>query len=452
MQAVVPTTPVLSKELTMDEFLCTPMGIPYADLTNATMVDVLVKYEEHQRQSKPSYTNSAVVSLIIKWQSWHNGYILMPLRVDEMFYTLFYKEVREKTEISVNTLRGYIGMMATALEWGSKNRCPVSPTYKSFHIDKEPTLKVALTSAELAHIYFFDLKSVRVPRKRTKITYTPIYHEETRTKVKRVCCWEAEKIPYQVARVAKRKVHTKHLEWKRCGKQMMRIWVNKVFYYKELEICIKTKNGNRHRVWRDKVVECKKKVKEYLRTEEPAIELVPLRADHIANLERVKDMIVFLANTMQRYSDAKRITRANFSADGMTIYVTQQKTGNKAVVNIAEDTILPKVFRQILQKYDYCAPYNKCINRFNVLSHELIGYIGGEFAEDIISIEVKRDGEIVRKQCKKGDKITSHCGRRTGITNLIEKDVQIYNIMKKSGHSNMESVQHYDLSREKINR
>ena len=49
-------------------------------------------------------------------------------------------------------------------------------------------------------------------------------------------------------------------------------------------------------------------------------------------LERVRDMFVLLCNLGQRYSDIRRISPENFERN--LFRIIQQKTGNKAVVDI----------------------------------------------------------------------------------------------------------------------
>ena len=68
-------------------------------------------------------------------------------------------------------------------------------------------------------------------------------------------------------------------------------------------------------------------------------------------LERVRDMFVLLCNLGQRYSDIRRISPENFERN--LFRIIQQKTGNKAVVDIDRYAIVPKLTYSLLKKYGY---------------------------------------------------------------------------------------------------
>lgn len=73
------------------------------------------------------------------------------------------------------------------------------------------------------------------------------------------------------------------------------------------------------------------------------------RSDYRQTMERVRDMFVLGCNLGQRHSDLVRIEPSCF--DRNIFRITQQKTGNMAVVNIDKFAVEPKTTYRILEKY-----------------------------------------------------------------------------------------------------
>ena len=100
-------------------------------------------------------------------------------------------------------------------------------------------------------------------------------------------------------------------------------------------------------------------------------------------------MFVLSCQLGQRHSDMVRIQPKNFNRNIFTI--VQQKTGRKAVVDIDKYSIDKKTTYEILEKYNYTAPFQCSINRFNILIRELLQIIG---FDDEVLLETKIRGEI----------------------------------------------------------
>lgn len=161
----------------------------------------------------------------------------------------------------------------------------------------------------------------------------------------------------------------------------------------------------------------------------------------VVRLKLVRDHFVFSCSIGQRISDSKRIDPSNFNGD---IYeVTQQKTGNRAKVNLKDCAIDYDVIKEILERYGWKAPaYNMDTNLYNKLLHLLLRVIGGPF-DKIISWENKENGVITRESAPMWQLITSHVARRTFITNEIKKGKNIIEVTRESGHTDARHLNEY---------
>lgn len=171
------------------------------------------------------------------------------------------------------------------------------------------------------------------------------------------------------------------------------------------------------------------------------INTIPCRAQHRRNLEKVRDAFVLQCNLFQRHSDMKRIDTDNFN--GHIFSCIQQKTGNKARVDIDRYSVTPKLTYQILQKYDYKFPYKGSINNYNAYLHELLRHIGGDFNEDVV-FEDRIDDEVRKVAIKKWKLCSSHTARRSAITIALQTAKTESEVRRCSGHfDKCDSFQRY---------
>ena len=168
------------------------------------------------------------------------------------------------------------------------------------------------------------------------------------------------------------------------------------------------------------------------------IDAIPKRSQYIRHLHTVRDMFVLSCNLGQRFSDMIRIDKTCFDRNIFTI--VQQKTGNKAVVDINKFCIDKTMVYNILEKYNYNAPLTGDISSYNKYLKQLMTYVG---FDEIIKQENKVGGEIETKLIPKKKLICSHTGRRTFITVNILRNIPIQEIMRASGHKNYTSFQKY---------
>lgn len=166
------------------------------------------------------------------------------------------------------------------------------------------------------------------------------------------------------------------------------------------------------------------------------------RADWKATMKKVRDMFVFSVVFGQRHSDAVRIDRTCFDDTRFTI--TQQKTGNKVSYDWTEYAFNKKIAQELLQRYDYCAPYTADISVYNKKLKDLFRAIGMEFDAEIKN-EEKVLGEIVTTVQPRWKMIGSHTARRTAISYWANMGKNMNWIRRFSGHRDLRSLQEYML-------
>lgn len=162
------------------------------------------------------------------------------------------------------------------------------------------------------------------------------------------------------------------------------------------------------------------------------------RKDFREKMHQVRDHFVLSCNLYQRFSDMRRVTPECFSRNTFTI--TQQKTGNVAVVNIDKFSIDPKTTYRILERYGYYAPYKGDIGNYNDRLHILMRDIG---FTDLVRIEERINGKLVVTTIPKWKMISSHCSRRTAITIGVLRGHNVHALKRCSGHSNLDTFDRY---------
>lgn len=170
------------------------------------------------------------------------------------------------------------------------------------------------------------------------------------------------------------------------------------------------------------------------------ISTINRRPQHLRTLELVRDTFVLACSLGQRYSDIIRIEPDNF--DRNIFSITQQKTGNRARVDIDKMAIDKTTVYRLLQKYNYKCPTTTDTTNFDKYIHELTKYIGGEFMEPI-RYERKVNGIVETKYVEKWKLISSHTGRRTFATVNVLRGYAEAEIRRATGHSCSTSFERY---------
>jgi integrase len=156
--------------------------------------------------------------------------------------------------------------------------------------------------------------------------------------------------------------------------------------------------------------------------------------------------------TAQRVSDYNNISRENIktyvrevietdengekkivSKEFTRIEIRQQKTGAKVVIPCSSE------LKAILEKYDYNLPHleDQVINRY-------IKDIGKDAGlTEMVEIEKTQGGKAQMQRIEKYKLIHTHTARRTGATLMYLSGMDIYDIMKITGHSSPAMLKKY---------
>ena len=113
---------------------------------------------------------------------------------------------------------------------------------------------------------------------------------------------------------------------------------------------------------------------------------------------------------------------------------------HRAVVDIDKFAIDKKTTYEILEKYNYTAPYKATIGCYNSKIHELMKLAG--LTEDVL-LETKIQDEIKEEIFPKYKLIASHTARRTFISANVFRGIPEYRIRKTSGHTDCRSFAMY---------
>lgn len=168
---------------------------------------------------------------------------------------------------------------------------------------------------------------------------------------------------------------------------------------------------------------------------EPEIKLlheIDLTKKH--HLDKTRDIFLFLIYTAQRWSDVYGFKKSDVKNGSWTF--TTVKTDQEITVPL---TGFASPAYQILMKYDFDLPklneqvFNRQIKKVGKLAKidtptKKVRYTGG------IKIETLKP---------KHDFLSSHCGRRTGITLLLERNVPIVLVQLLTGHKDLKTLQKY---------
>ncbi len=162
------------------------------------------------------------------------------------------------------------------------------------------------------------------------------------------------------------------------------------------------------------------------------------RSDFRETMHRVRDMFVLSCNLFQRHSDMVRIDPGCFERN--IFRITQQKTGNLAIVNIDLYSIEPKTTYRLLEKYGYRAPYTATIGNYNYYLHQLMRDVG---LVEPVRIEERHQGKLIAKNIPKWKLISSHTARRTAITVNVLRGHNVHELRRCSGHTDLRVFDNY---------
>lgn len=154
----------------------------------------------------------------------------------------------------------------------------------------------------------------------------------------------------------------------------------------------------------------------------------------------VRDLFLIQCLSGQRVSDVKAIRREDIivTEDGGHAWrVKQQKTGE--IVEIE----LHGLLHQIFKKYDYNVPglYEQAINKgIKIILKSLSESV--PTLQNHADIRVKKGGKQTESKAK-WERISNHTGRRSMCTNMRESGYSLEEVMSRSGHRNLATLDKY---------
>ena len=157
-----------------------------------------------------------------------------------------------------------------------------------------------------------------------------------------------------------------------------------------------------------------------------------------SNLEKVKDVFCFCCSTSLRYSDVANLKRSNVFED--YILVTTIKTYDTLRIE------LNKYSKAILEKYKDEEYENNLA--LPVISNQKMNDGLKELGElcginEPVSITYYKGSERIDEVYKKYELLTTHCGRRTFISNAIMLGIPPEVVMKWTGHEDYRTMKPY---------
>lgn len=162
------------------------------------------------------------------------------------------------------------------------------------------------------------------------------------------------------------------------------------------------------------------------------------RVDFRVKMHKVRDMFLLSIALFQRHSDMVRVTKTCF--DRNIFRITQQKTGNVAIVNIDKFSADPKGAYEILERYGYEAPLKADLSIYNKRLHLLMRDIG--FTEKV-RVEEWRNGQMTAVEVPKWKMISSHTARRTATTIAVMRGHNLHAVKRCTGHTDLRCLDKY---------
>lgn len=179
------------------------------------------------------------------------------------------------------------------------------------------------------------------------------------------------------------------------------------------------------------------------------IEKVDLRGDK--KLEVVRDAFLFSIMTCQRYGDIYTLTYDELvEENGQTYWENFQNKGSrtrKVTIPLSEKAM--EIINR--QPGTLRVPYKRVFNTPNISTYNKLLKTVSRLAGIDRQITIRRNAGK-NQRITSGQKwkfITSHCGRRSGISYLLSKNIDIETVRRISGHSDFRQMKPYlSLNRE----
>jgi integrase len=226
--------------------------------------------------------------------------------------------------------------------------------------------------------------------------------------------------------------------------------------------------GKSLQIWGNYKVEDKNTCARTYLTSEELMALYNMELKKGSKMDKVRDIFCIQCFLCQRVSDIMNMKKSNFDnydTDGIQYFkVNQIKTGSSAFVSLSDKRPESKYIKEICKKYDYNFPsyntitYNNTIKNLLHKLSESVPSLNETFEtavgkNKLVSIKrsIKETGTQLYIQDENGkymrpkwDIITSHSGRRTGITLEYKRHLlSLEEICIMSGHKSVDMLRHY---------
>ena len=173
-------------------------------------------------------------------------------------------------------------------------------------------------------------------------------------------------------------------------------------------------------------------------TEKEILEFVKLDLTDFPGLTRTRDFFVIGCYTGLRWEDFSNLSKADFTEDNV-IKITPSKT--KIPLTIP---ILP-IIQPIIKKYwidgQYQFPKPITNQKFNSQLKEIAKKI--DCLHTPVVYNSSRGGKAISIKLKKWERVCSHTGRRSFATNMYLRKIDVFLIMKMTGHKTEKQFYEY---------
>lgn len=229
---------------------------------------------------------------------------------------------------------------------------------------------------------------------------------------------------------------------------------------KTVMACAESEGHHTNHMWRDKKFKGTRiEVDSIYLTREDLDKIMAVDlSKYPAGYEQARDIFMIGVWTAQRVSDYNNIKKEDFSTLTKNVMREEEdpnEPGNKIAwiekqeityVNIRQQKTGAKVsipcnsqLKAILEKYDYQAPHlvDQVINRYIKEIAQAAGLT------QLVEIETTKGGTPKKEKVEKYKLIHTHTARRTGATLMYLAGLDLYDIMKVTGHTSPKMLKKY---------
>lgn len=174
------------------------------------------------------------------------------------------------------------------------------------------------------------------------------------------------------------------------------------------------------------------------------IDCLPISPQLKKTYTKVRDHFVLSCFIGQSFLESIKITSSNFrGADKETFYAMHHNTCNSSRINFPRFYgDYPCIVKDILEKYEFKAPWTGDLSDFNKHLKKVCEYVG---LNKVVEFQYKtKGGRIVQNNYKKYELINSSVARRSFIYNAIKREVNPLLIKMASGLQSDFSIYKYN--------